>query len=136
MSKIIYLTKKQIILMNTFLIKKISPQEVIGVKEPTALNMCIESVKQTAFGRELYPTLEEKAAILLINLIKKHCFHNGKKRTAYMALHVFLKINGLNLEISQKEAVTFCIEIATWDNSLFNQLKKYVTDTIKDNIVY
>lgn len=131
MSGIIYLTEEQIILMNTFLIKKISPNEIIGVKEPSALNMCIESMKQTAFGKEVYPTLEEKAAILFINLIKKHCFHNGNKRTAYMALHAFLRTNGLILEINSQEAINLCVEIATWDNSQFDQLKFYVIEIIK-----
>lgn len=91
MSHVVYLTEEQIILMNTFLIKNISPDEIIGLREPSALNMSIQSMKQTVLGEEIYPTVEEKAAILWINLIKKHCFHNGNKRTAYMALHAFLR---------------------------------------------
>lgn len=45
-----YWSEKDLILLNTFVIKEYSPKEFIGVKEPTALNMTIESVKQNVFG--------------------------------------------------------------------------------------
>lgn len=131
MSHVVYLTEEQIILMNTFLIKNISPDEIIGLREPSALNMSIQSMKQTVLGEEIYPTVEEKAAILWINLIKKHCFHNGNKRTAYMALHAFLRKNQLALHLDVEEAVGLCVEIATWDNIKFDGLKIYIVEIIK-----
>ena len=74
-----YLTEKDIIILNTFLIKKYSPKEQIGVKEPTALHMTVESPKQDVFGMELYPTLELKAANLYRNIVMKYIFYNGNK---------------------------------------------------------
>lgn len=131
MNPVVYLTEEQIILMNTFLIKNISPDEIIGLREPSALNMSIQSMKQTVLGEETYPTVEEKAAILWINLIKKHCFHNGNKRTAYMALHAFLRSNQLVLHLEVEEAVDLCVKIATWDNNKFDELKSYIVEKIK-----
>ncbi|WP_070833048.1 type II toxin-antitoxin system death-on-curing family toxin [Staphylococcus sp. HMSC036D05] len=108
-----YLSEKDLILLNTFVIKEYSPKEFIGVKEPTALNMTIESVKQNVFGQELYYSVEMKGANLYRNIVKKHIFFNGNKRTAFMALNIFLRKNGLILEVNSQEAVEFTVKIAT-----------------------
>lgn len=116
--------------MNIYLIKTFSPEEVIGVKEPGALEMSVNQLNQEVFGKELYPTVEEKAAILVINLIKKHCFHNGNKRTAMMALIVFLKINGMDFKLTQAEEVEFALNIATF-NGDFDTLKDKTAELIR-----
>ena len=48
---------------------------------------------QTAFGAEVYPSLQQKAAALFHSLVCNHCFINGNKRTAVIALDMFLAIN-------------------------------------------
>lgn len=125
-----YLGAKDIVKMNVIQIKKYSPNEPIGVKDPNALEMCVGQLKATAFGEEVYPSVYEKAALLLIQLIKKHPFHNANKRTAFLATFVFLKINGQLLTIKQKDAVDLVVYIATYDKD-FDQLKYRVTNTIK-----
>ncbi|MBU5272539.1 type II toxin-antitoxin system death-on-curing family toxin [Staphylococcus caprae] len=47
------------------------------------------------------------------NIVKKHIFFNGNKRTAFMALNIFLRKNGLILEVNSQEAVEFTVKIAT-----------------------
>ncbi len=47
----------------------------------------------TACGFDLMPTLAEKSAALFHSLACNHCFLNGNKRTAVIALDVFLTIN-------------------------------------------
>lgn len=69
--------------------KKYSPNEPLGVKDANALEMCVGQLRASAFGEEVYPSIYEKAAILLIQLIKKHPFHNANKRTAFLATFVF-----------------------------------------------
>ncbi|MFI3547152.1 type II toxin-antitoxin system death-on-curing family toxin [Mammaliicoccus sciuri] len=110
-----YLTEKDIITLNIYVINKYSPKEQIGVKEPTALNMLVNAPKQYVFGQEQYPTIELKAANLVRNLVKKHVFHNGNKRTAFMALIVFLELNGYKFMVSNKEAVNYMVKLATED---------------------
>ena len=58
-----YLTEEQLIQINTRIIKRYTPKELIGIREPAALNAVIEAPKATAFGEEAYPTIFEKAAI-------------------------------------------------------------------------
>ena len=45
-----YLTKDYIIKMNIYLIKKLSPEEAIGVKENGALEMTVNQLTQEVFG--------------------------------------------------------------------------------------
>ncbi|SAM50864.1 toxin-antitoxin system, toxin component, Fic family [Enterococcus faecium] len=125
-----YLEAKDIIKMNVIQIKKYSPNEPIGVKDANALEMCVGQLRTSAFGEEVYLSIYEKAAILLIQLIKKHPFHNANKRTAFLATFVFLKINGQLLAIDQKDAVNLVVYIATYDKD-FDQLKYEVINTIK-----
>lgn len=110
-----YLTEKDIITLNIYVINKYSPKEQIGVKEPTALNMLVNAPKQHVFGREQYPTIELKGANLVRNIVKKHVFYNGNKRTAFMALIVFLELNGYKFMVSNKEAVNYMVKLATED---------------------
>ncbi|MEN2256140.1 type II toxin-antitoxin system death-on-curing family toxin [Enterococcus faecium] len=128
-----YLEAKDIIKMNVIQIKKYSPNEPLGVKDANALEMCVGQLRASAFGEEVYPSIYEKAAILLIQLIKKHPFHNANKRTAFLATFVFLKINGQLLAIDQKDAVNLVVYIATYDKD-FDQLKYEVINTIKTHV--
>lgn len=110
-----YLTEKDIITLNVYVINKYSPKEQMGVKEPSALNMLVNSPKQYVFGEEQYPTIELKAANLVRNLVQKHVFYNGNKRTALIALVVFLKVNGCQFNASNEEAADYMVKIATDD---------------------
>lgn len=56
-----------------------------------------------AFGVELWPTLPEKAAALFHSLSCNHCFFNGNKRTAVIALDLFLALNGHILAMTADE---------------------------------
>ena len=63
-------------------------------KEPGKLEGILSAIYQSAFGQDVYPTLEEKAANLLYFIIKDHAFNDGCKRIgAALFLH-FLNKNG------------------------------------------
>jgi prophage maintenance system killer protein len=51
----------------------------------------INQIKQTFSGKELYPTLEEKAANLLYFITKNHSFIDGNKRIAATCFLFFLE---------------------------------------------
>lgn len=110
-----YLTEKEMITLNIYVINKYSPKEPIGVKEPTALNILVNAPQQFVFGKEQYLTIELKGANLVRNLVKKHVFYNGNKRTALMALTAFLEVNGYRLKVTNKEAADYMVKIATED---------------------
>lgn len=110
-----YLTEKEIITFNIYVIQKYSLKETIVVVDATALNMLVNAPKQYVFGIEQYPTLALKASNLFRNLVKKDVFYNGNKRTAFMCLNIFLNLNGYELEVNTKEAIDFTVMIATHD---------------------
>ena len=67
---------------------------VFGVeKEPGKLNGIIAAVYQNVFGREIYSSIEEKAANLLYFLIKDHPFVDGCKRIGASIFLEFLNKN-------------------------------------------
>lgn len=58
---------------------------------------------QYAFGQEAYPTVLKKGVALFHSLIANHCFLNGNKRTAVIALDHFLWSNGEVLLLPNEE---------------------------------
>lgn len=69
---------------------------VFGVeKEKGKLKGIIDAVYQSAFGQDMYPSIEEKAANLLYFLIKDHPFADGCKRIAASLFIMFLAKNNI-----------------------------------------
>ena len=67
---------------------------VFGVeKENGKLEGILAAVYQNVFGKEIYPSLEEKAAHLLYFLVKDHPFVDGCKRIAATLFLEFLNRN-------------------------------------------
>lgn len=77
------------------------------------LEATLAAPRQTMFGEELYPNVFSKAAILFYLLIKNHPFVDGNKRTAFLALMRFLKINGYTLDATNDELYQFTIDVAS-----------------------
>lgn len=128
----IYLSERDIVKLNVIQIKRYSPKETIGVIDKNALSMAVNQPKQHIFGKDLYPDVFSKATVLLINLIKKHPFHNANKRTAFLAAYIFLKLNGYSLKMENQEVVGFVVKIATYQGE-FDKLKEATTDVLKNN---
>lgn len=69
---------------------------VFGVeKEKGKLEGILSAIYQTAFGNDVYETIEEKAANLLYFLIKDHPFADGCKRIGASIFLAFLYKNNI-----------------------------------------
>ena len=69
--------------------------EIFGLeKDPGKLESILSAIYQTAFGQEVYQTLEEKAANLLYFVVKDRPFNDGCKRIAAALFLYFLDKNG------------------------------------------
>jgi len=55
---------------------------LVGKEKDKSFESSIKSIYQTYSGKELYPTIEEKAAHLLYFIVKNHSFIDGNKRIA------------------------------------------------------
>ncbi|BBY33353.1 hypothetical protein BST33_10055 [Mycolicibacter minnesotensis] len=63
-----------------------------------ALESAVEQPFATWDGKDLHPTLVEKAAILLRGIAFNHPFQDGNKRTGWMACVELLSLNGAPLD--------------------------------------
>ncbi|MCM3790394.1 type II toxin-antitoxin system death-on-curing family toxin [Domibacillus indicus] len=106
-----FLTHKQVIFLNGVVIKRYSPDEMIGVKDEKMLDSALMRPQSSAFGEDAYPSLTEKAAALYASLAQNHAFQNANKRTAFACLHQFLWINGYRLQIPEKEAEDYTVYV-------------------------
>lgn len=111
MDEVIYLTTNQIIAINTVQIKLYSPDEPLGVKDPTLLDSAINRPRQSLFGSDAYPTIYEKAAALFESIAKNHAFHNANKRTALASLIIFLKINHYRWTMGIEQEQDFTVDV-------------------------
>lgn len=67
---------------------------------------------QSSFGsQDLYPTIFLKAASLIHGLLKNHPFVDGNKRSAVFSVMTFLELNNYQFKASQKEVVSFVLEV-------------------------
>ena len=69
--------------------------DVFGIPKDDSFDSSINTIYQAFGGNELYPTLEEKAAMLLYLIVKNHSFVDGNKRIAAACFLYFLERNGL-----------------------------------------
>lgn len=66
---------------------------LFGLEKNDSFKSAIENIYQTFGGKDLYPTLEDKAANLLYLITKNHAFADGNKRIAATVFLYFLEKN-------------------------------------------
>jgi len=81
------------------------------VRDEGLLASAVDKPWTSYMGVELYPSLADKAAALLVGLSRNHPFVDGNKRTAIGAVSVFLLANGYWLVINNDEEVANFVEI-------------------------
>ncbi len=68
--------------------------EVFAQPKDESFESSVNQIQQSFGGKELYPTIEEKAANLLYFITKNHSFVDGNKRIAAACFLYFLDSNG------------------------------------------
>lgn len=89
--------------------ERIDPNEY---KDLALLESSVARPFQTFGGEDLFPTIPHKAAALFHGLVCNHCFNNGNKRTAVIALDFFLLLNGRMMAISNRDIYDIATETA------------------------
>ena len=75
--------------------EKFKESRLFGVEKDKSFHSSIGQIYQTWDGQELYPSVEEKAAMLLYLVVKNHSFVDGNKRIAATLFLWFLQNNGI-----------------------------------------
>lgn len=83
------------------------------VRDVGLLASALERPLTTVFGEEAYPSFEEKAAVLVQSIATFHPMLDGKKRSAWIALNVFVEHNGYTLDVATEDALAFMLGVAT-----------------------
>lgn len=104
-----YLTYEQVVELN---------REVggpgAGVRDEERIRSALDRLGAGFLGEETYPSVLQKAAVLIHGLASTQGFFDGNKRTAWTAALIFLGGNGVILrEVSDIEAVTMIMTLAT-----------------------
>lgn len=100
----------------------------IGVKDEGLLDSALENAFQTFDGKDLYPSKIEKGARLGFSLISNHAFVDGNKRIGMHIMLLFLEMNGVHLDISDKDIVDAGMGVASGAmkyEDLLNWVKKH-----------
>lgn len=74
---------------------KFGESELFANPKDDSFKSSIGQIYQTFDGAELYPSVEEKAAMLLYLVVKNHSFSDGNKRIAAMLFLWFMERNGV-----------------------------------------
>jgi death-on-curing protein len=85
----------------------------LGVLNLDTLESVLAQPRMTFGGKDLYPSIVEKAAALGYSLIQNHPFLDGNKRTGHAAMEIFLFLNGFEIESSVDEQETIVMQVAS-----------------------
>ena len=104
---------------------------------PDPLLYALDAIQGDVFGRDLFPTVEEKAAHLLYFVTKNHSFIDGNKRIAAALFVYFLQKNGIILRkngekrIDNNALVALTLMIASSKPSEKDMMVKVILNLLK-----
>lgn len=106
----IRLSKPQILLLHEQLIAETGGSS--GLRDEGMLDSALNTPFQTFAGKDVYPSLQQKAARLCFGLVKNHPFVDGNKRIGAHVMLVFLALNGIELHHTQTELSEVILQLA------------------------
>ena len=109
----IILSKGQILKIHASLISATGGSA--GIRDEGMLDLALNNPFQSFGGKELYPSIQAKAARLCFGLVKNHAMLDGNKRLGAHVMLVFLALNGYELSYGQKELSDVILALASGD---------------------
>ena len=104
------LSERQILLLHDHLIQETGGSP--GLRDKGLLRSALAAPFQSFGGVDAFPSLQQKAARLAYGLIKNHPFVDGNKRIGAHVMLVFLALNGVELNYTQKELSDLFLAVA------------------------
>ena len=109
----IILSKEQVIKLHASLIKATGGSD--GIRDEGMLDLALNNPFQSFDGKDLYPSIQAKAARLCFGLVRNHAMLDGNKRLGAHTMLVFLALNGYELSYSQNELSDVILALASGD---------------------
>lgn len=119
--------------------QKFGTSSLFGKEKDFSFKSSIETIYQTFNGKELYPSVEEKAANLIYFIIKNHSFVDGNKRIAAAIFLWFLDKNQIlykqngDKRLADNAIVALCLMIAESNPKEKEIITKVVVNLINKN---
>ena len=119
--------------------RKFGSGQLFGNEKDSSFESSINTVYQTFDGKDLYPSIEEKAAMLLYLVIKNHSFSDGNKRIAAFLFLWFMEKNGILYKtggsrlIENNTLVALTLMIAQSKTEEKDMMTKVVVNLINQN---
>lgn len=116
--------------------EKFGGSDLFGVEKDASFHSSIGQIYQTWDGKDLYPSIEEKAAMLLYLVVKNHSFVDGNKRIAATLFLWFMQNNGIlyrpdgSKRISDASLVALTLMIAESHTEEMDTMVKVVVSLI------
>ena len=79
--------------------------QLFANEKDNSFKSSIGQIYQTFDGEDLYPSVEEKAAMLLYLVVKNHSFSDGNKRIAAMLFLWFMEKNGILYSVDGRKRI-------------------------------
>jgi death-on-curing protein len=106
-----YLEIEHILYIHDYVIKRFGGRP--GLHDLGLLYSAVARPQAGIFGHEAYPDIFIKGAVLFHSLIQNHSFLDGNKRTAVLALRLFLKQNDYPIITAQGDFEKLALDTAT-----------------------
>lgn len=119
---------------------KFGSSDLFGNEKDGSFKSSIGQIYQTFGGQDCYPSIEEKAAMLLYLVTKNHSFSDGNKRIAATLFLWFMDNNGIlytedgTKRISDGALVALTLMIAESRTEEMETMVKVVVNLINKNI--
>lgn len=119
--------------------EKFGGSSLFGNEKDQSFESSIGAVYQTFGGADLYPSVEEKAAILLYLVTKNHSFSDGNKRIAAFLFIWFMERNGIlyntdgSKRIGNNTLVALTLMIAESHTEEMETMVKVIVNLINKN---
>lgn len=117
----IRLTEQQVLAVHSRMIEMTGGSD--GVRDRSLLDSALNAPFQTFDGKEIYPALLSKAAVMCRSIISNHPFVDGNKRIGIHVMLIFLELNGIELQYSQNELIKLGLGVASSNLSSDDILK-------------
>jgi death-on-curing protein len=99
-----------------------------GLRDESALDAALAR-PQHVHAYESTADLARLAAAYCFGLVRDHPFNDGNKRAGFLALGLFLSLNGCELQVDQAEAAETILRLAAGqlsENALAEWIRKYM----------
>ena len=87
----------------------------VGLRDRGALEMSFARPQQIIAYADGHVTVFDLAAALCVSILRNHPFVDGNKRAGFLALGMMLGMNGLYLDVSEREAAEVVLAVAAGD---------------------